>query len=106
MISVDPNGHVPDGILGSLLSGIRRFYSPDPPPPPPPPSPDEKEVDPSESHTSDEIEWGDASSLQVSVIITMPTQRRCCNGDDTDPEWMELGEFCIGTMDVPLSGSG
>lgn len=88
-------------MLRSLLSAVKRFYFPDPPPLPPPPTV-EKEVI-SVSHASDEIEWGDASSLQVSVVITMPAQRRCCSGTDTDPERMELGEYCIGTMEVAWS---
>ena len=81
----------------------------DSPPPPPPAELDEKEVVLPVSYTSDEIEWGDVSSLQVSVIIVMPTQGRCrggTSGKEARSERMELGEFCIGTMDVPWSDGG
>ena len=56
-------------------------------------------------HWQDEIEWTDASSLRISLIIVMPTQRRCSDGgtsgEDADAERMMLGEFCIGTTEVP-----
>lgn len=96
------------------MSAVKRFYFPNPLPPPAPSSstePCKKEVIPAASDVSDEIEWGDASSLQVSVVIAMPTQRQSCSrtsGEDMvpDPEWMALGEFCIGMMDIPLSECG
>ncbi|KAH0826592.1 hypothetical protein J3R83DRAFT_4950 [Lanmaoa asiatica] len=107
--SRDSGGGMFYRMLQSLLFAVKRFYFPGPPPPPPPSQPVEKEVVSSTSHALDEIEWGDASSLQVSVIITLPTQRRCgsgTSGEDTDPEGMELGEFCIGMMDVPWTEGG
>ena len=83
------------------MSAVKRFYLLDSPPPPPPDELDQKEVVLLTSHTSEEIEWGDVSSLQVSVIIAMSTQGRCCggtSGKETYPQRMELGELCIGTM--------
>lgn len=89
------------GMVRCLASGVKRFY--------PPPEPGKNEVIPLTSRTSDAIEWGDASSLQVSVIIDMPTRRHCKSGTsekDVDAERVELGEFYIGTMDVPWSQGG
>ncbi|KAF8548970.1 hypothetical protein OG21DRAFT_1515699 [Imleria badia] len=108
---VDLGGRVLFRTLRCLVSAVRRFYLPDSPPPPPPPSaePCKKDVILPVSDISDEIEWGDASSSQVSVIIAMPIQRRCCSGtsgEDMDPEGITLGESCIGTMNLPLSECG
>ena len=106
--SVDPGGGIPFRTLRCLVSAVKRFYLLDSPPPPPPAELDKEAVLPL-SHSSDEIEWGDVSSLQISVIIVMPTQGRCrggTSGKEAYPEGMELGEFCIGTMDVPWSEGG
>jgi hypothetical protein len=105
---MDPGGRVPFRMLRCLVSAVKRFHLLDSPPPPPPAEP-EKEVVLPASHSSDKIEWGSASSLQVSVIIAMPTRGRCrtrTSGKEAYPERVELGEFCIGTMDVPRSEGG
>ena len=109
---VDPDGGIPCRTVRSWVLVVRRFCLPEsPPPPPPPPLPsqvpasDKDEVVPP-AHTSDEIEWGDASSAQVSVIITMPRQRWCRGGTEADVGPGALGEFCMGTMDVPWGDSG
>ncbi|KAI9567432.1 hypothetical protein HD554DRAFT_954357 [Boletus coccyginus] len=87
-------------MLKWLVSAVSRSYLLDPPPPPPPLPPvaqDEKGP-----RLLDEIERRDAASLHVSVIVAMPTQRWCCKGPletDASPR-PELGEFCIGTVDV------
>ena len=106
--SVDPGGRIPWRMLRCLVSAVKQLYLLDPPPSPPAPpaEPDEKEVMLPASHSSGEIEWGDALSLQVSVIIAMPTQERCGSSREVYPEWVELGEICIGTMDMPQSGGG
>ena len=105
--SVDPGGGVPFRTLRCVVSAVNRFYLLDSPQPPPA-EPDEKEVVLPVSYTSDEIEWGDVSLLQVSVIIAMPTQGRCCRtlGEEVYLERMELGEFCIGTTNVPWNQGG
>lgn len=110
--SMNPGSCMLFRMVRSLGSAVKRFYLPHSPPPPPPLPPLPTELDNLKNeviHASDEIEWGDASSLQVSVIIAMPTQRCCTSGmslKDVDPERMALGEFCIGTMDVPWSEGG
>ena len=98
--SVDPGGGVPFRTLRCVVSAVNRFYLLDSLQPPPA-EPDEKEIVLPVSYTSDEIEWGNVLSLQVSVIIAMSTQGRCCggtSGKETYPQRMELGELCIGTM--------
>jgi len=109
----------------------RLLPSPSPPPPPPPPlttpppplimmPPSDREgrgVEGRASRTSEEVGWGDALSVQVAVIIAMPSQRQARSRQlqqvswsttlekDTDPDGTRLGEFCIGTMDVPVPWS-
>ena len=105
--SMDPGGGVPFRTLRCVVSAVNRFYLLDSLQPPPA-EPDEKEIVLPVSYTSDEIEWGDVSLLQVSVIIAMPTQGRCCrtSGEEVYLEQMELGEFCIGTTNVPWNQGG
>ena len=104
---VDPGGRIPFRTGRSWVLAVGRFCLPESPPLLPPllsqvPASDKDEVVPP-AHTSDEIEWGDASSVQVSVIITMPGQRWCRGGTEADVGPKALGEFCMGTMDVPWS---
>jgi len=103
-----PNGHSPARPLGDLMSAVKRFYPPVPPsssgPPPLPVVPNEEEM--AKLRSTDEIQWGEGSSLQISVAISMPTQRvSCSETSEGDPylEEPELGEFCIGTIEVPWS---
>ncbi|KAF8438132.1 hypothetical protein L210DRAFT_934118 [Boletus edulis BED1] len=106
--SADLDGQVLLGILRRLGSVIKRIMLPDPPPPPAPTT-DSYEKGGVLSHVSDEIEWREASSLQVTVLIVMPKERLCgreTTEEDMDPVQIGLGEFCIGTTDVPWSGTG
>ncbi|KAG6377466.1 hypothetical protein JVT61DRAFT_15272 [Boletus reticuloceps] len=102
--SADLGGQV---LLRRLGSVVKRIVVPDPPPPPAPTT-DSYEKGGVVSHVSDEIEWREASSLQVTVLIVMPKERPCGRETtevDMDPV-LGLGEFCIGTTDVPWSGTG
>ncbi|KIJ61577.1 hypothetical protein HYDPIDRAFT_31183 [Hydnomerulius pinastri MD-312] len=100
------SNHSPSRAMKELLSFARRFYSPVRPPPPPPPA-DEEMV----TQSSDEEMWRQGSSMQISVTIAMPAPR-AAHSETSERDLgiggdkAELGEFCIGTMEVPWSEGG
>ncbi|KIK78213.1 hypothetical protein PAXRUDRAFT_834669 [Paxillus rubicundulus Ve08.2h10] len=101
------NSHSPARPLGGLMSVVKRFYPPVLPssgPPPLPAVPNEEEM--VKLRSTNEIQWGEGSSLQISVAVAMPTQRVTTSEGDAYLQEPELGEFYIGTIEVPWSEGG
>ncbi|KAG1753573.1 uncharacterized protein EDB91DRAFT_1077316 [Suillus paluster] len=102
----------------TMRSAIRQYFRPTPnPTPPPPPEPPAHELDyMSERPGSSALLLTQGSSVVMSFTIAMPSPRKCdtaassqASDPGSTPELFhdtELGEYCIGSMEVSCSKDG
>ncbi|KAG0691554.1 hypothetical protein DFH29DRAFT_819414 [Suillus ampliporus] len=101
----------------TMMSAVRKYFRPTPPPPPPPPPvPPAHEDDMPERPRSGAFSLTEGSSVVMSFTIAMPSPTKhdkVTSSEASDrvsaPELLhdtELGEYCIGLMEVSCSEDG